>query len=407
MGATGPDRELRDRVLEGLDRVFSAWLAPSEDARDVISASVLVKNCKIMLTGPWGTGKTTLVRAIMKALFSDVYRTDPKPVVTFSQGKTEFDVFFHLDTGRLVREGEEVVEPRPIVTSPFKFFNEVQRGSDRVYAALLSLLAEGYVEYRGRVFRSPPYVAFLDRNPVDAASSELPGALVDRVDVEVVIPPLDAVSQYELTTMKHNASVDDVVELVEPTLTSRDMAEAWEGVYEILVDPSATLALGFLQTSFQCQRGRETAAPWFRPPCARCEFNGELCSKVEAAPGSRWVESTIRVAKALAWLEGSPVATVGHVVRAMPFTLGHRLRLTPEQMAVHSSGQDFVRRVLIGEVLATKAGSEDAIWVRAARAFEEGDEGTLRELANRDPAVASLLRRGGGRPSAGAQAESA
>ena len=43
--------------------------------------------------------------------------------------------------------------PRPIVTQPVKFFNEANRSQAGVEDAVLGLIAERKVEYRGRKFR--------------------------------------------------------------------------------------------------------------------------------------------------------------------------------------------------------------------------------------------------------------
>ena len=75
--------------------------------------------------------------------------------------------------------------PRPIVTQPIKFFNEVNRSQASVEDAILGLIAEGEVEYRGEVFKSPPYTAFMDTNP-HVGGNDL--AFTDRIDMELLFP---------------------------------------------------------------------------------------------------------------------------------------------------------------------------------------------------------------------------
>lgn len=75
--------------------------------------------------------------------------------------------------------------PRPIVTQPIKFFNEVNRSQAGVEDAILGLIAEGEVEYRGEVFRSPQYTAFMDTNP-HVGGNDL--AFTDRIDMELLFP---------------------------------------------------------------------------------------------------------------------------------------------------------------------------------------------------------------------------
>ena len=378
----------REEVLRAFDEIFSIWQPPYPELREIIAASVLTKGAIIMLTGVPGTGKSTLVRIIMKTLFSDVYRQDPRPIASFRQGRTEYDVFFYIDTGALAR-GEEKVSPRPIITSPFKYINEIQRGNDRLYSALLSLFQEGYLDVRGKVFRTPPYVAFLDRNPRDRGAVELPRALWDRVTVEVVVPSLGILREYDLALEQEGSGMEDLVSLAEERMTSREMAEVWDDVMKVPVDPSALLMLSLLKGSFRCQKGRDDDVLMMRPDCSNCQYNGELCSKVEYAPGSRWRENTQRVAKALAWLRGDEVAGVEHFLEVLPYTLGHALRLSSSYRAY--SGQKFVREEVIKNVLAVKA-VPGGVWIKAIDAYVSNNIPKLEDLADRDPAVKEMLR---------------
>ena len=86
------------------------------------------------------------------------------------------------------REGKEVNTfvfdpiPRPIVTQPIKFFNEANRSQAGVEDAVLGLIAEKEVEYRGKTFNSPSFVAWMDTNPHQKANDL---AFTDRIDTEL------------------------------------------------------------------------------------------------------------------------------------------------------------------------------------------------------------------------------
>ena len=77
--------------------------------------------------------------------------------------------------------------PRPVVTQPIKFFNEANRSQSGVEDAILGLIAEKEVEYRGRSFRSPPFVAWMDTNPHQKGNDL---AFVDRIDMELMFSTL-------------------------------------------------------------------------------------------------------------------------------------------------------------------------------------------------------------------------
>jgi hypothetical protein len=72
--------------------------------------------------------------------------------------------------------------PRPIVTQPIKFFNEANRSGSGVEDAILGLIAEQTVEYRGQTFKSPSFVAWMDTNPHQKGNDL---AFVDRIDMEL------------------------------------------------------------------------------------------------------------------------------------------------------------------------------------------------------------------------------
>ncbi|MBP98585.1 hypothetical protein CMK18_21755 [Candidatus Poribacteria bacterium] len=72
--------------------------------------------------------------------------------------------------------------PRKVVTQPVKFFNEANRSGSGVEDAILGLIAEKTVEYRGQTFTSPSFVAWMDTNPHQKGNDL---AFVDRIDMEL------------------------------------------------------------------------------------------------------------------------------------------------------------------------------------------------------------------------------
>ena len=91
--------------------------------------------------------------------------------------------------------------PRPIVTQPIKFFNEVNRSQAGVEDAILGLIAEGEVEYRGEVFTSPQYTAFMDTNP-HVGGNDL--AFTDRIDMELLFPSALLDQRYKILRGRHS-----------------------------------------------------------------------------------------------------------------------------------------------------------------------------------------------------------
>ena len=84
--------------------------------------------------------------------------------------------------------------PRPIVTQPVKFFNEANRSQAGVEDAVLGLIAERKVEYRGRNFDSPSFVAWMDTNPHQKGNDL---AFIDRIDMELLFKSVSLGARYE------------------------------------------------------------------------------------------------------------------------------------------------------------------------------------------------------------------
>ena len=124
-----PTFKNRALFLKGLQLIFSWWKGDPE-IKEMLSISLLTKNSITLLSGTYGTGKTTFILSVMKVFFSDVFEQQVKPIARIRDTLTEFDILLYIDIAKL-RQGVEHVEPRPIVTSPFKFFNELQRGNPR------------------------------------------------------------------------------------------------------------------------------------------------------------------------------------------------------------------------------------------------------------------------------------
>jgi len=390
-----PTFKYRSIFLAGLKNIFAWWRADPE-TKEMLSIALLAKNSVVLLSGTYGVGKSTFIESVMKVFFKDIYKQDVKPIARIRDTLTEFDILLYVDIAAL-RQGIEKVEPRPIVTSSFKFFNELQRGNPRLYNALLSLFAEKEVEYRGRVFKSKPFIAFADRNPHDVSSHEIPKALWDRIDAHLYIRVLDITETYELLTSKYVKShTPRIVDALPELLSSKEMMEIWDDVDKVIVPEAITLFLALIAGSFTCAHvDRSVTEPRFRLPCDQCPYKGELCFKVREIWGTRWAESTIKFAKARAWLYGRPMVQLEDVLFVLPYTLNHRLVLRPEIESAYPNKIEFVKKEVIEKAIKVKKD----IWIKAIKAYLaalNGDENAkkeLEQLAERDVVVLKLYRK--------------
>ena len=106
------------------------------------------------------------------------------------QSVTETNPVTGAETNTFVFEPE----PKPIVTQSIKFFNEANRSQSGVEDAILGLLAEREVEYRGKVFKSPPFVAWMDTNPHQKGNDL---AFTDRIDMELLFRSVGLGGRYD------------------------------------------------------------------------------------------------------------------------------------------------------------------------------------------------------------------
>jgi hypothetical protein len=404
-----PSFAYREIYLDALSEIFKRIILPG-DTRRILSACILAENSVVELTGTYGVAKSTFVFSVMKTLFSDIWEMPVKPIAKLRETLTEFDVFWYVDIAAMQRGDEErEVRPRPIVTAPFKFINEIRRGSPKVYQTLLSLLAEGELEYKGRVYKSSSYVCFLDSNPKDTASVEVPKALIDRIDARVFFNALGVTGVYTMLRQKFDGgSIEyaDIVGSLTPAMDSKEIASVWRDVAQVKVPGHVLMFLSLLYGAMQCVREYESQSmgpgavkvaidrtvtePYFMLQCDKCQYNGGLCSRLDDVWGVRWLNSSVKMAKALAWVDGSHSVSLGHVLFAIPYTLNHRLVL--KNPSSYPNSFTFIRLYLPSMIRTVgRTWSEvGRLWARYVRGDTEALS-MLRSLSQRDSAVKKLV----------------
>ncbi|MFD0936344.1 AAA family ATPase, partial [Methylobacterium trifolii] len=149
----------------------------------------------VMLEGDVGVGKTTLLRAVARALGGAYERVEG----TVDMMPT--DLIYHT---YLAEDGRPRIEPGPVLAraedlSVF-FFNEINRARPQVHALLLRLMAERSVTAFNREYRFPNLQVFADRNRVEREETfELPAAARDRFLMEIGMEaPRDAQARRSL-----------------------------------------------------------------------------------------------------------------------------------------------------------------------------------------------------------------
>ncbi|MEM4497191.1 MAG: AAA family ATPase [Nitrososphaerota archaeon] len=392
--------------VDGLKELFDAIILP-KDTQRMLSAALLSKNFVIELTGTYGVAKSTFALSVMKMFFRDLWEAPVKPIAKLRETLTEFDVFWYVDIAAMQRGDEEKeVRPRPIVTAPFKFINEIRRGSPKVYQTLLSLLAEGELEYKGRVYRSADYICIADSNPKDTASVEMPKALIDRIDVRIFFSALGISGSLKMLRDKFDGvRCANIIDRIEPFLTSNDMRRIWDDVERVEVPNHVLVFLALFHGALQCVREYEMPSmgtkqhvievdrtiiePYFQLQCDKCQFNGSLCSRLKDVWGVRWMQSTVKAARGLAWLDRRPAVSLGDILFVIPYALNHRLIL--RDPAAYPNAFTFIKLYLPDMLRLVGSNWAEAarLWARYLRGDREALSG-LRSLSQRDSAIRKL-----------------
>lgn len=337
----------RDKVLQLHREIFSRWYSSDNSLRELIIASILIRDSRVLLIGPPEAGKTTLVRLIANSIFSN----DPDEIIYAkiigAPEKTLQKVLVTTNIVKLITEGKEEFLVRPIVKSRIKFINEINRFSKAVQDALLSLLEEHEIEYGGIKFRTPPFIAFADMNPY---RGDIDRALKTRFMVSAYIPFAEMKGSLKIINQMFmaNKEIRDLAQTMPKILSIRELEAIWEDVSRVYVPLRMSLFANILIWAFRvCKYDKSKIMPgYMRLVCAQCEYSNEICSQIMIAPGERAIISAILFSKARAWFYGRPEINYDDIIWATPWVISHRIELTASIKAEVPNPWEWSKQVL-------------------------------------------------------------
>ncbi len=360
---------LREKYLEGIEEL-ERWYVFDGVNDEILKIIPLIRNGKFLLLGPYGFGKSLYSYLVGRIFFG--YDPEDMPVVQLMDELTVYDVFFHIHVAELMK-GEEKIEPRSIVTSPFKFVNEFQRGNYRVYNTFLGLFSEGFVSLRDKKFHTEDYVAILDANPFDAGSVEVPRALMDRITGAVNIRSMPPERIFDMLP-----STPDIKK-VRSVLNARDMKKIWDDEKRIEFGEHQRLVLMLLHSYFSsCKYGdRAVMNPrYVANLCSTCMYRTEPCSAIREPLGHRWWKDAASIARARAYINGRKSVSTDDVFFGSFYALQHRLNLRESAKTLYPSSEHWLKNAMENAKRRLKS-----VWIPALKGDEKAYQKDERTLA--------------------------
>ncbi|MCS0504727.1 AAA family ATPase [Ancylobacter mangrovi] len=335
------------RLVRETDALLSDWRSSAlkfegEIAKVVLGQERIIRLLTIatfarghvLLEGDVGVGKTTLLRAMARAIggaFERIEGTiDLMPA----------DLVYHAHLGE---DGKPRIEPGPLLKqgedlSVF-FFNEINRARPQVHSLLLRLMAERSVTAFNRDFRFPHVQVFADRNRVEREETfELPAAARDRFLMEVqVAMPAERAARRQLVFDPRFHDVDELLRDVEPGLFDLDALEIVARAIQTGVGASPALET-YVLALWEAVRD---------PAAAGIDVAGvDMERLVLGGASPRGLSYLIRAARVRAWLEGRDMIVPEDVRAVFPEVVAHRIFVDP----VYEIDRERIVAVLIAEL---------------------------------------------------------
>ncbi|SMC27076.1 MoxR-like ATPase [Andreprevotia lacus DSM 23236] len=287
-------------VVRRLREEIGRAVVGQTDTVNTVLASLLAGG-HVLLEGVPGLGKTLLVRALAKTFAGQFSR------IQFTPDLMPADVTGHafLD----MKEHRFTIRRGPVFAN-LLLADEINRAPAKTQAALLEAMQERQVTIEGEAIPLPsPFMVLATQNPIDQEGTyPLPEAQLDRFLVKVLIDYPTAGEELALVKQVTGAASSDGLDV---------------NAVNTLIKPDTVLALQ--QVTAAIRVDEQVLDYAVRIVRATRDWPG---LSIGASP--RGAISLVRVARALALIDGNDYVTPDEVKRAALPVLRHRVALAPE-----------------------------------------------------------------------------
>ncbi len=274
----------------------SGYLIEKEREVKLILAALIARG-HVLIEGVPGVAKTTIAKTIARTLSLDFKRVQMTPDLL------PMDIIGYKIFDQKTAEFKFVKGP---IFTNILLVDEINRASPRTQSALLEAMQERQVTIEGDTFRlDEPFIVLATQNPIEMEGVfPLPEAQLDRflVKIETGYPSTKGFVEM----LKKVDEIEAWVEAIKPVVTKEEVLNEIRSARDVKVDEAVYQYIASLVE----------------------ETRRHHAVRLGASPRSGI--AVLRMAKAVAYLEGRNYVIPDDVKQVLAPTLSHRIILKPE-----------------------------------------------------------------------------
>lgn len=274
----------------------SGYLIEKEREVKLILAALIARG-HVLIEGVPGVAKTTIAKTIARTLSLDFKRVQMTPDLL------PMDIIGYKIFDQKTAEFKFVKGP---IFTNILLADEINRASPRTQSALLEAMQERQVTIEGDTFRlDEPFIVLATQNPIEMEGVfPLPEAQLDRflVKIETGYPSTKGFVEM----LKKVDEIEAWVEAIKPVVTKEEVLNEIRSARDVKVDEAVYQYIASLVE----------------------ETRRHHAVRLGASPRSGI--AVLRMAKAVAYLEGRNYVIPDDVKQVLAPTLSHRIILKPE-----------------------------------------------------------------------------